>query len=59
MKKAELTEFLKRNLRVEARRRDGYVGHGGPQDGESTPGDIEIELWLGDNRLSSVMVEGE
>ena len=56
MTKEELLIFLKENLRVTADRRDGYVSMGGPQDGDSEPGDIHIELWLGDEKISSTSV---
>ncbi len=57
MTKEELIEFLKKNLRIEAGRNAGYHSMGGPQDGESYPGEIYIKLYLEKELLSSSTVE--
>jgi len=56
MNKEEITELLKNHLKITAERRGGYVGMGGPQDGDDSPGDIHIELWFNEELISSTSV---
>lgn len=57
MDKEELVDYLKNNLKLVAGRGPGYHSMGGPQDGESEPGEIYIRLYLGEEMLSSVTVD--
>lgn len=55
--KAELFAFLKENLKIKAYRGQGHISMGGPQDGESEPGPIHIQLLLDDQIISQAKVE--
>ena len=57
MNKEELVEYLKANLKIVAGRGSGYHSMGGPQDGESEPGEIYIKLYLGEELLSSSTID--
>lgn len=57
MTKNELVAFLKQNLKINAYRGQGYISMGGPQDGDSEPGEIYIELVLGEEIISKATVE--